>query len=203
MKFKVCVWLSMLGCFLLFAGSTYKTSEKVESWQVRTSSSLKVNGKTNINSFNCVVGSYERTDTIDLLTTQIANAEIKTSGKLLIPIERFDCHHKVMTRDLQKTLKHEQFPVMIIDFVRFSKSLEGLPTGSTVTAKAEITLAGAKKNYVIDFHLRQYTTKQIELTGTKPILFSDFGLKPPSKLGGTIKVKNELEVEIKLQLTRI
>lgn len=197
------IWFAALLTLLTGTGSVTVLSPLVESWQVRSSSSLKVNGKTNINSFNCVIGAYNRTDTLEVIKPQHLNGECKADGKLVIPIERFDCHHKVMTKDLQKTLKSSQFPEMTIKFLTFSRSIDGLPSGSKVTARADISLAGARKTYDIDFEIKQYTQKQIELLGIKPLLFSDFGLTPPSKLGGTIKVKNELAVEIKLQLTRI
>jgi hypothetical protein len=182
---------------------TSLTPAATESWQVRSSSSLRVNGKTNINSFCCAIPSYERTDTIRVSTVHQVSGDLKAEGKLIIPVGKFDCHHKIMTKDLQKTLRADEYPNMTINFHSFSKPLEGIASGGMVTTKVEIYLAGAKKVYFIDFEVKQYTKKQLELTGIKPLLFSDFGLKPPSKLGGTIKVKNELSVEIKLQVTRI
>jgi hypothetical protein len=177
--------------------------QKQEIWLVKSNSSLKVDGKTNINSFNCVVPAYGKLDTLICYRPSATSDHCKVHSKLVIEIENFDCHHKIMTKDLQKTLKSHTYPTMIIDIKSFSRILSAVTHSSVITGKADITLAGVVKNYTIDFSYRHLGTDQIELIGTRAILFSDFGLKPPSKLGGTIKVKDKLDVEFKLQLKKV
>jgi len=176
---------------------------KQEIWLVKSNSSLKVDGKTNINSFNCVVTSYGKIDTLKIFRSSIMSEQCSVEGKLIIEIENFDCHHRIMTKDLQKTLKAHTYPSMIIDIKSFSKILSSVTHASVITGKADITLAGVVKNYIIKFSYRQIRPDYAELIGTRAILFSDFGLKPPSKLGGTIKVKDQLDVEFKLQLKKV
>ncbi|MBK7807206.1 MAG: YceI family protein [Saprospiraceae bacterium] len=176
---------------------------KHEIWLVKSNSSLKVDGKTNINSFNCVVPSYGKMDTLICYRPSSINEPCRVESKLIIEIENFDCHHKIMTKDLQKTLKAHTYPSMIIDIKSFSRILSSVTHSSSITGKADITLAGVVKNYTINFSYRQIGSDNVELIGTRAILFSDFGLKPPSKLGGTIKVKDQLDVEFKLQLKKV
>lgn len=171
-----------------------------EIWLVNASSSLRVDGKTNIVNFTCVVSSYGKTDTLicDLNKTNLSY--FKINSVLDIPVANFDCHHKVMTKDLQKTLKMNEYPDMIIDI----RSLTRLPkeaVGGTSSGEVQISLAGKKVNYTIQFIGKNYLN-QIEFIGNKTIFFSEFGLKPPSKLGGTIKVKDQLEVEVRLLLKK-
>lgn len=174
-----------------------------EIWLVKSQSTLKVDGKTNINSFNCVVKSYNREDTMVCNKSLSIDASYDVTSQLIIPIEYFDCHHNIMTRDLQKTLKASTYPNMVIDFNHFSM----LPSESIHIGKflgnADIRLAGQTKNYTIYFTSRTLDNHSIELIGRKSIQFSDFRLVPPSKLGGTIKVKDQLDVEFKLYLFRI
>lgn len=176
---------------------------KHEIWLVKSNSSLKVDGKTNINSFNCVVPSYGKMDTLICYRPSSINEPCRVESKLIIEIENFDCHHRIMTKDLQKTLKAHTYPSMIIDIKSFSRILSSVTYSSSITGKADITLAGVVKNYTINFSYRQIGSDNVELIGTRAILFSDFGLKPPSKLGGTIKVKDQLDVEFKLQLKKV
>ena len=176
---------------------------KHEIWLVKSNSSLKVDGKTNINSFNCVVPSYGKMDTLICFRPSSINEPCRVESKLIIEIENFDCHHRIMTKDLQKTLKAHTYPSMIIDIKSFSRILSSVTHSSSITGKADITLAGVVKNYTINFSYRQIGSDNVELIGTRAILFSDFGLKPPSKLGGTIKVKDQLDVEFKLQLKKV
>lgn len=192
------IFLSWLN---LFHTDGARNSSNSELWLITASSSLSVDGKTNINTFKCVVSSYGKTDTLNIDLKRNANAPFKIKSILDIPVSNFDCHHKIMTKDLQKTLKMSQHPVMYIDI----KSLNTLPENAInagTTGDVHISLAGAKVKYQLTFKAKHFNNF-VEFTGNRSILFSDFGLIPPSKLGGTIKVKDQLEVEVKLHLKKI
>ncbi|MBK9734009.1 MAG: YceI family protein [Saprospiraceae bacterium] len=178
------------------------SSEK-EVWLVKANSSLTVAGKTNINSFTCLVQTYGRVDTILCERNSGNKEQCQVISILTIPIGNFDCRHRIMTKDLQKTLKSDKYPDMIIDFKSFSRLPSEVSPASIIVGKADIRLAGVSKNFAINFSLNPVDGQNVELIGSKSILFSEFGLKPPSKLGGAIKVKDLLEVEFKLQLKRV
>ncbi|MBL0026412.1 MAG: hypothetical protein IPO98_16120 [Saprospiraceae bacterium] len=183
-----------------FPSADINYSADQEVWLVSASSSLRVDGKTNINSFNCVVSSYGKIDTLICDLNKSGLPYYKINSILEIPVVNFDCHHNIMTKDLQKTLKMKEYPSMLIDI----KSLNKLPkeaVGGYSLGEVKIFLAGTNKTYSIQFSGKNYIN-QIEFVGSKTILFSDFGLKPPSKLGGAIKVKDELDVEVRLYLKR-
>jgi hypothetical protein len=185
--------------FLFFFPSTNESIK--ESWQVKSISTLKVDGKTNINSFSCNIPSYDREN--DVLTFEKSTNGYNVIGKMTIPIVNFDCHNRMMTKDLQKTLKSTQYPEMLILFKNFTHLPSTTNKGSILVGMADIKLAGTTKMYEINFTTLNNQPNEVELLGQRKILFSDFGLTPPSKLGGTIKVKNELEVEFRLLLKRM
>ena len=178
----------------------YLMIENSETWLVQASSSITVDGKTNINSFSCVVSSYGKIDTLQCDTEKNSYDHYRINSTLEVPVVNFDCHHKIMTKDLQKTLKAKEFPMLLID-IRYLSKLPRQTVGSISTGDVMITIAGVNRRYNITFSGKNHQN-QIELVGNKTILFSDFGLKPPSKLGGAIKVKNELDVEVKLHLQK-
>ena len=183
------VWISCLIWWMtLPAGQQY--------WVLASHSVLRVDGKTNINSFNCEVPNYGRTDTI--WTMPGIGEKVKAGGELSIQVGRFDCHHKIMTKDLQKTLKATDYPFMKIRFLGFDRDLSKMIQPGYMEGEAEIELAGVTRRMTISFAVNPKTQGYLQMVGTKQILFSDFQLKPPSKLGGDIKVKNELLVEFKL-----
>lgn len=193
----LCIWILPL---FITVYNPFNNITK-ESWLVKNQSSLKVDGKTNINTFSCVVPTYEREK--DMIVCEKTSKGCTVNSKLFIPVESFDCYHRIMTKDLQKTLKSHTYPYMMIDFKSFSKVPSQLNSGSNFTANADITLAGNIRNYTIQFTTKRSDADRIELIGKKVILFTEFGLTPPSKLGGTIKVKDELDVEFRLHLKKI
>lgn len=170
-----------------------------EVWMVRSSSSLLVHGATNINEFTCSVTSYGRTDTLIYHTNQYKQNKYKVNSVLNVPVSQFDCQNRIMTKDLQKTMKMEKYPHVVID-IRY---LSDLPTSAqkVIEGHVDIMIAGVKKHFIIPF---VPTKKQniIQLKGKKQVRFSDFNLIPPSKLGGSIRVKNELDVEVTLILSK-
>jgi hypothetical protein len=173
-----------------------------EVWHVQPTSHLRVDGQTNVNQFHCIVPDYSGTDSLVCLHTQTMGDLCRVSGSMSIPISAFDCHHRMMTKDLQKTLKMEDHPTMRIDFKNFSQLPSTLYPGSKLTANAEIKLAGVTRRYNLIFVVRNTVGRSLDLKAEQPILFSDFRLIPPSKLGGTIRVKDELQVIVNLKLRR-
>ena len=108
-----------------------------------------------------------------------------------------------MTKDLQKTFKSKEYPFMYIKFTFFSNLPSTLLKNQVIKGNAEITLVGKTRKYEIEYIVNSGGNNEIELTGSRQVLFSEFDLKAPSKLGGIIKVKDELEVEVNLQLKRL
>ena len=176
---------------------------RLESWKIKNTSTLQVVGKTNVNSFTCAIDSYNGEDTLVYETSVSYENGIKVRGNLVIEVDEFDCKHRVMTRDLQKTLKSDMYPHMHIKFKSFTKGLDHATHQDQVTGIVEIELAGRVKTYEVMYQIVNIGNNQLILIGYRPVLFSDFGLKPPSKLGGIIKVVNELEVEFRMQLAKV
>jgi hypothetical protein len=190
-----------IGCLNVFYNDGFRTSSNSELWLITATSSLSVDGKTNINTFKCDVSSYGKTDTLNVDLRRGGNSFFKIKSILDIPVSNFDCHHKIMTKDLQKTLKMSQHPLMFIDI----KSLDKLPEDAIQFGSVgdiHISLAGTKVKYQLQFKAKKHQN-HLELIGKRHIHFSDFGLIPPSKLGGTIKVKDQLDVEVRLHLRKI
>ena len=182
-------------------GQTGDRTDQVR-WVVIQSSSLSVNGSTNINKFACVIPAYGRTDTLTVSKSK-KNEGVTFSGSIGLNISSFDCHISAMTKQLQKTLKEKQFPVLHIRFISLSK-LPDLTTGpEAIKGLVEIEIAGVSKRFEISYRINLDEQKTIHLLGSRVINFSDFNLIPPKKLGGMIKTKDELSVEFYLNIKAI
>jgi len=195
---QMILWVILVLTNIITSPKQHSTTN--ETWVVSSASTLKVDGKTNINNFSCMVASYGKST--DQLICEKSIDGCKVTSHLTIAIALFDCHNRMMTKDLQKTLKSQQFPEMVIGFKKFSALPSTLNKGMIFSGKADIVLAGVTRSYDIKFTTLANTSTEVELLGKKTLLFTDFGLTPPSKLGGTIKVKNELDVEFKLLLKK-
>ena len=171
-----------------------------ERWVIQKSSNLRIEGKTNINSFRCEITEYLQPDTIYFFREENSMKPIPLRGGLAIDIKRFDCHQKYITSDMRKTLRAEEQPVLKIDLLNI-----GYYNGneSNIKGWVNIWLAGVVKTMEIDYQVQGGEPGHLQLTGTRRLRFSDFGLKPPQKLAGLIKVEEELNVRFQLVLQNI
>ncbi len=177
---------------------TAQEKGKPVKWALTKSCSLKVNGSTNINKFSCVIPEYTEPDTL-VLYTHKGGEEVKISGQMILSIKSFDCHNGVMTKDLRKTLKAEQFPKLTVTFISLSKYPNPARDESVISGIVNISIAGVNKRFDVAYRCTPDGLKGITLVGTKTVNFSDFNIIPPRKLGGMIKTNNMLDVEFTLK----
>jgi hypothetical protein len=168
-------------------------------WLISESSSLSVNGSTNVNKFSCDIASCDQADT---LTVWESEKGISLTGSINPAVLSFDCHKAMMTHDLRKTLEAKKYPRLHIRFL----SLSELPRLSLrpvkITGQVEIEIAGVKKLYTVNYQISD-TAKVVHLIGSQQLNFSDFDLIPPHKLGGMIKTKDQLIVSFHLKMKNI
>lgn len=168
-------------------------------WVVMPGSNIRVNGATNINSFACDVINYAFPDTLTCFKQVDKSQILPMSGKLQLDVEAFDCHNKMMTNDLRKTLQAKTYPKLIIRFISVN-SFPDFKKPSRITGVVDITLSGVTKRFEIDYLFTVDNQQVLHLRGDRNVNFSDFHLTPPSKLGGIIKAKDQLGVEFVLNL---
>lgn len=129
--------LNLLPFWLLMAANTFTGSEPIPSpasipprnpvrWAVEKTSTLKIAGNSNVNEFACSIAGYHQPDTISY-AGDVAGKAVRLNGSLELDVLRFDCHSKMITNDLRKTLKAEDYPRLVIRFLSLERapSLQG------------------------------------------------------------------------------
>jgi hypothetical protein len=170
---------------------------ETKKWVISESSSLSVNGSTNINKFSCEILAYDKTDT---LTISKSSNGVILSGNVGLSIKSFDCHNSIMTHDLRKTLKEDQYPMLHISFLSLNKLPDLSARPELITGMVDIEIAGVRKRFEVNYQITRDAQKAIHLLGSRDINFSDFNLKPPRKLGGMIKTNDKLSVDFHLNM---
>jgi len=182
-----------LGAYRLYPGHPARTK-----WLVQRTSSISIAGSTNVNRFCCQVNEYTGPDTITL-----SSGGASFLGSLSVDIGNFNCNNRIMTGEFKKTLRYKEYPQLKIIFL----SLEKMPafTASTESIKGcvEVELAGLRKKFEVSYSSCRTDEGNVELIGNRVFGFSDFGLTPPRKMGGIIKVNDRLDVQFKLHLHQI
>jgi hypothetical protein len=185
---------------LLF--SSFIPNEKTapgNTWVVERSSSLAIDGSSNINKFTCDVHEYIKPDTLRWVPEESSGKLIFLNSILRLDLKRFDCHHKYITSDFRKMLKVDAHPNLIIKMV----SVEGFSRDKDVKGVVDIELSGTKKRMEVVFHGTSYGHNLVKLEGKKAMKFSDFGLVPPRKIGGLIRINEEILVHFNLHFRKL
>ena len=172
------------------------------SWVVLKSSNLEITGHTNVNRFTCGVPQYTEADTLSFFPENGKGpvAGIPLSGTLRLDIDQFDCRSRVMTREFKKTLQYGRYPQLKITFIDLEKMPFFTPQPETIKGRVTIEIAGVAKRFEIDYTASRSGRCSVELTGIRQLSFRDFGLNPPRKMGGLIKVNDSLNVRFTLCL---
>ena len=185
---------------MLFA---FFNTVKVEKWVITNGCTLSVSGSTNINKFVCEVTQTAGSDTIWHYNYDNAKKYYPISGLMYIDVTGFNCHNPMMTSDLRKTLKYKEYPKLIINFISLQKLPDPKSNKERISGLVDIELSGVKKRFSIDYEFQSSKLNEIMVVGTKQILFSDFNLIPPRKLGGMIKTNNELMITFSISMKSV
>ena len=170
-----------------------------EKWLVDDSSNLRIEGSTNVNTFNCSVTKYLQADTLIFFKNDPDDKDFLIRGKMIVNVNGFECQKRYMNADLKKTLKAKESPFLSIQLISIGDFTNtSLPVRGTLS----ICLAGVKKSIEADYTVHTGPCGRVFLNGKCNVLFSDFGLTPPRKLSGLVTVNQEINVNFLLVLVK-
>jgi hypothetical protein len=192
----------LLAAYSMVAFSHDQESKVVHKLVIHPSSSLSINGKTNINKYRCAIDGYKGSDTLTL-TAERGKGAYFIKGHVRLDASAFDCAKKIITNDFRETIQSEKYPNIGIRFISFEREPKYARTEEQFDGELIITLAQVSVPCKLRCGIVQDEHGLIHLRGKRAFKFSDFGLKPPTKMGGMIKVKEEIEVAFHLVFSRV
>lgn len=172
--------------------------ELVHRLIVQPSSKLTIDGKTNVNAFQCAITQYVGRDTL-VLREGRNRRPVFTQGFVGLNAATFDCGMQMMTHDFRKTIKSKEFPVVSIEFISFER-LPKYGAAEAFKGKMKISLAGVTKPFEMTCTIETESSGYIHLKGSRRFTFADFNLEPPSHMMGLVKVQDALDVSFHLVL---
>ena len=173
---------------------------KLIKWAVQKSSTIRIEGSTNVNKFGCDVIGYYRPDTISCSEENVVSKLVILNGDLQIDISKFDCHNRMLTGDLRKTLKAKEYPELVTRFLSLEHSPAIHNNKDVLRGWVEIELAGISRRFEVCYTFTRTESSLIQLNGNRSFSFADFKLTPPKKFAGLIKVKDKFNVDFNLLL---
>ena len=201
------MWLLTISIFTFapeFCGYNDNPKNKKHiKWAVQKTSSISILGSTNVSNFGCDIVGYYQPDTIYCSDENAVSKSVTLSGDLQVDIAKFDCHNKILTSDLRKTLKAEEYPKLVIRFLNLERAPAIQNNKDSLRGWVEIELAGSRRRFEVFYTFVKAGPSSIQLNGKRSFSFGDFKLVPPKKFAGLIKVKDRFNVDFNLLLNPV
>jgi polyisoprenoid-binding protein YceI len=168
---------------------------------VAPESKLWVEGTSSVRSFKCTAQRFDAT--VDAATTDAATAVLTgtkaiRSVELKVPAEKLECGNGTMNQHMRKALKATEAPTIVFQLSDYELATQG--TTSKVKMRGTLELGGAERPIQLEADAAPSPNGGLRLTGTAPIKLSEYGLKAPSLMMGTMKVGDQVTVKYDLTL---
>lgn len=165
--------------------------QKTHSIRILDKSKLYLEGRSNVNEFTCNCeqdfGTLQTTMELD----PVRNAVSFPSTKLRIKTAALDCGHRIMNKDLQKTLQADRYPYIEVELNRVllnvnRKSLNQYWTH--LIAETCMTMASKSCDIKLPVQARKVGPNVYQFRSFQEIRLRDWDIEPPTALLGAIKV---------------
>jgi polyisoprenoid-binding protein YceI len=148
------------------------------------SSTLWVEGTSTVKSFKCTA---KKLDAQVVADPAASVAQMVEGANVVIPVEQLDCGNGTMNEHMRKALQADKAPT--IEFALASYDLNA----GNATLKGTLKIAGTTRPIEIPAVVTE-AGKEIRVKASKVINMKEWGVKPPSLMMGTMKVKENVTV---------
>ena len=163
-------------------------------------SRIWLDGTSTVRAFTCSARELEAevTTTGASAVSAIAGGQKAVSAAVVrVPAAKLDCGNGKMNEHMLKALKATENPVIAYKVATYEIARVDGAIQSTLSGT--LTLGGVEKPLVVIAKVRE-EGGMLRVSGTQKVAMSDFGLKPPTLMMGTLKVGNEVTVGFDLLL---
>ena len=201
----------LMGFLLLFLNAGFIELDKTmvleferKNYRIKSLSTLELNGKTNINSFNCLSNEKFPNNILSYSTVAGKPLTYFDEALLKIRIDQLDCGKKPINKDLFKALQGDMYPNIIIDLKEVEMfNPEGYDLSDCTNwiefeAVTDVTITCKTLPVIIPIKVRQLDTDSYRIIGNTSVRLCDFDIEAPTALMGLIKVKDEIDINFDL-----
>jgi polyisoprenoid-binding protein YceI len=186
-----------LTALLAIAGSAQAQSVRLA---VGPDSKLWVEGGSNLHDWSCKASAIDAAIDVDeafLKGTPITPTLLK-KVTVKVPVRNLKCGHGGMDNNLYKALKANDSPEISYILATFDVVPGTVADSFTVKTVGALTVAGTEKTVNMDVTAARMPDGGVRAEGELPLLMTDFGVKPPRALLGTLRTDNKITVKFSL-----
>lgn len=198
----------MVKVFVILLATVFAVSAAAQttdgvSLELRPGSELSFEGTSTLHGFQCKTTKIRATVQADPTYTATKLSQLKRplrAVEILIPVKSITCGSRGLENNMYKALKADRFPE-----IRYDLSTYEVPSatddGVTLQSVGKLTIAGQQKTINMVIRADRQSHGNATAVGTQDLLMTDFGIKPPVFMLGTLKTGNKVVVSFKLAAT--
>jgi hypothetical protein len=151
---------------------------------------INITGSTNVNRFEFRL-AFPLHQVFSVDPSDLKDQYNQDMYKIYLPAKSFKADNQLILRDFLTLIKADLHPDIIIG-VGYSQLLDFHLGNNPEIQYVRITLAGVTKVYPVAFLADVCSDNLVYVRGHKNIRLTDFGIQPPEKFLGLVKVENEV-----------
>jgi hypothetical protein len=189
---------------LMAAAATTAGAQSASAIRLRLdpTSEVTIEGTSSMHAFHCKTNkimAYVDVDpgyTKDLTKVARPIASVKVN----IVVRTLTCGNGQMDKNMYSTLNADQNPIIKYTLSDYN-ILAGSASPAAFSAKTSgtLTISGKEKAFDMKINAARLSDGNTTAEGEQALLMSDFGIKPPSFMFGTLKVGDEIKVKFNLK----
>ena len=191
-----------IGILALLSTVVLTASSAVAPISFQPESRLWVDGTSTVRSYSCKATSLQGEVASTGSEASLAIAELQKAVRTVdvtVPVQSLECGNGTMNGHLRNALKAQQNPMIKFRVAQYDVVPGGANEG-TVKLKGNLTIAGQEKPVTIDATVASDAAGALRVKGSKEILMSEFGVRPPTLMMGTLKVRDRVVVNFDVVL---
>ena len=167
-------------------------------------SRLWIDGTSNLHGWSCKADTLEAAIVVDAnVAGQLATAapEALKHVQVKVPVRALKCGHGAMDNNLYKALGADDSPSVSYILASFTATAGAMKDSFTLHTSGTLEVAGKQNTIAIDVDATRLPDGGIKATGAVPIKMTDYGIKPPTAMFGTLKTGDQVVVHFELTVT--
>jgi polyisoprenoid-binding protein YceI len=186
-----------LTALMTAAGSLQAQSVRLA---ISPDSKLWIEGGSNLHGWSCNANSIDASVEVDsafLSSASITPALVKRV-LVKVPVRNLKCGHGGMDNNLYKALKADDSPDIIYVLSSFVVVPGTTKDSFTVKSVGALKIAGTEKTVDMEISALRTADGSIHADGALPLMMTDYGIKPPTAMFGTLHTDNKVTVKFSL-----
>lgn len=164
-------------------------------------SRLWINGTSTVRSFECKATAFDAAvdaASPNAVSAVLAGEKAVRTVAVTVPASKLECGNGTMNSHMLKALKAKEHQAIAFTLA----SYEMAPAGEAMQGQltGTLTIGGTQKTVTINATATEGANGTLHVVGSHEVKMSEFGLKAPTLMMGTMKVGDKVKVSFDLFL---